>query len=166
MKFKGLFVLLSFLSVAIIFSCTKINESTELGDDLIPAVDNVNTFDTTLELQAAFFPFEDSSKHLFGENMALGRITDPAFGNTTADLYFNLSSPTYGASPFRDTITAIDSVVLSLSYTTAYGDTTAAAQIGVEVSEINLGNNFYDSIFYRYDNPGFTTGTSLGNKPW
>lgn len=36
------------------FSCTKINEATELGDDLIPAVDNVNTFDTTLTVHLRF----------------------------------------------------------------------------------------------------------------
>ena len=114
MKIKGLLALLSLITIALLFSCTKVNEATELGDDLIPAVDNVNTFDTTFEVQAAYFPFEDSSKHLINENMALGRVNDPAFGSTNADIYFNLSSSVYGSSPFKDTLEGIDSVVLSV----------------------------------------------------
>ena len=164
MKIKGPLALLSLFSIALLFSCTKINEATELGDELIPAVDNVNTFDTTLDVQAAYFRYEDSSKHLISENMALGTINDPAFGNTTADMYFNLSSTVYGSSPFKDTVEAIDSVVLSVSYRSAYGDTLPSNQITVQVSEINSGNGFEDSVLYRYDNPGFTTGPSIASK--
>jgi len=163
-KIKGLLALLSLLSIIVFFSCTKINESTELGDGLIPAVDNVNTFDTTLEVSASFFPFEDSSRHLISENMALGRINDPAFGNTTANMFFNLSSIIYGVSPFRDTVLAIDSVVLSLAYRGGYGDTSTNGQISVEVSEINQNNGFDDTTLYRFDNPGFTSSGSIGNK--
>lgn len=163
MKIKGPLALLSLLFI-LFFSCTKINEATELGDGLIPAVDNVNTFDTTLEVSAAYFPFDDSSRHFISENMALGRISDPAFGTTTADMYFNLSSLVYGSSPFKDTITAIDSVVLSLSYRGGYGDTSASGSISVDVSEINAGNSFVDTTLYRFDNPGFTTGATLGSK--
>lgn len=168
MKIKGLLALLSLFSIALIFSCTKVNESTELGDELIPAIDNVNTFDTTLEVQAAFFPFDDSSRHLINENMALGRINDPVFGTTNADMYFNLSSTVYGTSPFRDTVEAIDSVVLSLAYRGGYGDTSSIAnQISVQVSEINKDNGvngFKDTTIYRFDHPGFSTGLPLGNK--
>jgi hypothetical protein len=162
-KIKGLLTLLSLLSIALIFSCTKINEATELGDELIPAVDNVNTFDTTLEVQAAYFPYVDSSRHLFGESMALGRINDPAFGTTTADMYFNLSSTVYGSSPFKDTVDAIDSVVLSLSYRGGYGDT-MGSQITVQVAEINDGVGFEDSVLYHYDRPEFSTGPLLATK--
>lgn len=164
MNLKGSVALLSLFLIVLIFSCTKINEATQLGDDLIPAVDNVNTFDTTLDIQAAYFPFDDSSKNLITDNMALGRINDPAFGSTTADMYFNLSSTIYGVSPFRDTITAIDSVVLSLSYQGAYGDTSIGSQLNVDVSEINQNNGFFDTTIYRFDHPGFSTGSSLGSK--
>jgi hypothetical protein len=170
-KFNGLLALLSLISFLLFLSCTKVNEATDLGDDLIPAVDNVNTFDTTLEVSAAYFPFEDSSRHLFGENMALGRINDPVFGNTTADIFFNLSSLVYGTYPFITTTPnnpdslKIDSVVLSLSYQSAYADTTRdATQISVQVSEITAGNTFNDTTLYRFDDPGFATGSSLGNK--
>lgn len=166
MKLKGLFALLTLGFVVFLASCTKLNSPTELGGELLPAVDNVNTFDTTLDLSASYHPFLDSSKHLFGEAMALGQLTDPEFGNTMADMYFNLSAPTEGVSPFfnKDSVIGVDSVVLSLSYVFGYGDTTAGGQITVAVSEINKGNGFNDTTLYRYDNPGFATGPTLGSK--
>jgi hypothetical protein len=163
-KIKGPLFFLSLISFIVFFSCTKINEATELGDQLIPAVDNVNTFDTTLDVQAAFFPMEDSSRHLISEAMALGQINDPAFGTTKADMYFNLSSTVYGTSPFKDTLVAIDSVVLQLGYRGAYGDSSVASSINVDVAEINTGNGFVDTVLYRFDNQGFTTGSSIGSK--
>lgn len=136
-----------------------------MGGDLIPAVDNVKTFEVNLAAQTAYHPFDDSSKHLITENMALGKITDPVFGTTTADMYFNLSSLVYGSSPFinKDSVEVIDSVVLSLAYRGAYGDT--LSQIGVQVNEIAQNNNFNDTTLYRFDQPGFTTtGSVLGTK--
>ena len=164
---KGLFALLTFGLIAFLFSCTKINEATELGDDLIPAVDNVNTFDTTLDVSAAYHPFNDSSKNFLSENMALGKLNDLVFGTTIADMYFNLSSLTYGTYPFGahpDSVKGIDSVVLSLAYQGSYGDT-ANSQLSVEVSEIASGNQFNDTTLYRYDQPAIpTTGPVLGTK--
>lgn len=165
MKCKGLFALLTLGFVLLLSSCKKLNEPTELGNELLPAVDNVNTFDTTLNVLASYHPFFDTSKNLLSDNMALGQLHDPVFGNTTADMYFNLSSSTYGSSPFynKDSILGIDSVVLSLAYTGAYGDTTGS-MINVAVSEINSDNGFNDTTLYRYDQLGFTTGPVLGTK--
>lgn len=171
MKINGLFALLTFLSFYLFSSCTKINEATELGADLIPAVDNVNTFDTTITLQAAYRPFNDTSRHLINENMALGKISDPVFGTSTADIYFNLSSgssgQTYGTYPFgahKDSVLGIDSVVLSLSYQGAYGDT-ANSQLSVQVTEISPSGTFKDDSVYTFFTPGFaTTGSVLGTK--
>ena len=166
MNLKGLLALFSSLLV-LFFSCTKINEATELGGDLIPTVDNVNTFDTTIDITAAYFPYDDSSKHLINENMALGRLNDPVFGTTTADMYFNLSSTVYGSYPFGarpDSVKAIDSVVLTLGFKAAYGDT-MSSQLSVEVSEIATQTGFSDTMAYRYDHAGFnTTGPVLGSK--
>jgi hypothetical protein len=40
-------------SVTVLFSaCRKINEATELGGGLIPPVDNITTFDTSITIQA------------------------------------------------------------------------------------------------------------------
>ncbi|MDQ6755357.1 MAG: DUF4270 domain-containing protein, partial [Bacteroidota bacterium] len=89
-------VLLSLICIVLFFSCTKINEATELGGDLIPAVDNVNTFETNLDVQTSYHLFNDTSKNLISDYMALGKINDPIFGTTSADVYFNLNSPLYG----------------------------------------------------------------------
>ena len=171
MKIKGLFALLTLLSFAFIFSCTKINESTELGDELIPAVDNVNTFDTTLEVQAAYYPFDDSTHQVINVNsglndlLALGHINDPAFGTTNADMFFNLGSLTaYGTNPFvhRDSVKSIDSVVLSLAFQGSYGDT--LSQLNVQVSELTANNGFFDDSTYRFDVNPFTSGPVLGSR--
>ena len=166
MKRKGLFALLLTGFVLFLFSCTKLNSPTELGDELIPAVDNINTFDTTLEVQTSYHPYNDSSRHVLGENMALGKLNDPVFGTTTADMYFNLSSSVYGTSPFnhRDSVKLIDSVVLQLAYVGAFGDTSQSGQLNVQVSDILSNNGFVDTLAYRYDHEGFTTGSSLGTS--
>ena len=39
-------------SLIVISSCRKINDATTLGKDLIPVVDNITTFDTTLDVEA------------------------------------------------------------------------------------------------------------------
>lgn len=170
MKSSNLFAVLSVLFLTFFFSCTKINEATELGDGLIPAVDNVNTFDTTITLDAAYRMFNDTSRHFVTENMALGRINDPVFGTANADMYFNLSSGAtgtgYGAYQFgvsKDSFAGIDSVVLSLSYQAAYGDS-ANSQVTVEVYEIPQGSDFKDDSSYRFTQPGFAIGTVIGTK--
>jgi hypothetical protein len=161
---KGLFVLLSATFLLLVYSCTKINEATELGSDLIPAVDNVHTFDTTLNLQAAYHIFNDSTKNLISDYMALGQLNDPIFGKSTADMYFNLSSSTYGAYPFAsaDSALILDSVVLSLGYSGSYGDTTSL--LNVQVSEILPSLSFNDTNLYRFDNPALASNSSLGSK--
>ncbi|MBB1285652.1 DUF4270 family protein [Flavisolibacter sp. BT320] len=165
MKLKVLAALLPFGFAFFLYSCTKLNEPTELGDELLPVVDNVNTFDTTLELQASYYPFNDSSRNLISENMALGKINDPVFGTTTADMYFNLSSRVYNASPFynKDSVLGIDSVFLTLAYAGSYGDTASgSSRVNVDVAEILQDNGFNDTTLYRYDQSGFTTGPVLG----
>lgn len=149
-------------------SCKKLNEPTELGDELLPAVDNVNTFEANFDVSTSYYPFADTTKTFPTDRLALGQISDPNFGTTRADMYFNLSSTVYGSSgksPFYNKASvSIDSVVLSLSYAGVYGDSTA--NVNVEVSEIASDNNgFSDTALYRFDHPGFTiTGATLGAK--
>ena len=92
-----------------------------MGGDLIPPVDNINTFDTSLITTTKTVLYNDSTTLSFNENVALGHINDPEFGATTADVYFNISRLSYGNDPFALAKTEadslyIDSVVLSLSY--------------------------------------------------
>jgi hypothetical protein len=163
-KRNVLFALSTLGFLVFFFSCKKINEPTELGGDLLPAIDNVNTFDTTLEVLASYHTSPEYDTAYASDNLALGQINDPLFGSTNAGLYFNLSSSKYSSLPFiNKAAVTIDSVVLSLAYAGVYGDSSAA--VTVAVSEIAQDNGFNDSSYYRYDHPEFVTvGPVLGNR--
>lgn len=150
----------------LISSCKKINEATELGGDLIPPVDNVNTFETTFSVETDNFLFNDTTKILTKDLVAVGHFNDPEFGETHADAYFAISPASDERDyPFgdRDSL-AIDSVVLSLAYSGSYGDTNSLQT--VRVFEIAQNSGFVDSAIYKYnDGSDFTTtGAELGSK--
>jgi hypothetical protein len=118
-------------ALLLVIGCTKIS-STEIGVGLIPAVDNINTFDTTLELTTENFAFTDSafprlSRTTTGgaPELLAGYIgNDPQFGRTTASMFFFLSPPQFPA-PYevKDSL-YLDSVVLCLRWSgQTYGDT-------------------------------------------
>ena len=89
----GIIVTAFFLSFQ---SCKKINLSTQLGDDLIPPVDNIHTFDTTMTVEAyndLFTLFNDTLRLSRDEEHYLGKITiDPLFGETDARLFLERRS--------------------------------------------------------------------------
>ncbi len=156
--------LLGFLSL--FTSCTKINEATTLGGDLIPAVDNINTFETTLEASTSNSLFDDSTKLGFTQQVALGYLNDPQFGTTKGDVYFNVAPTVNNVNPFThaDSVVSIDSVVLSLSYASFYGDSERLQS--VKVFEIAQTARFKDTALYEFDQqPDFpTTGAELGAR--
>lgn len=168
-KYSPAFVLLiSFLIV--LFSCKKINEATTLGGDLIPPVDNVNTFEVALDAVTKNSLTTDSTQVLFNDQVALGDINDPEFGHVHANFSFNVSAPAYRAYPFlprHDSLPAVDSVVLSLKYTGAYGDTSANGIQTLNVYEIPYsgpGTGLRNDTIYRYNDPGSDfSGSSLGS---
>ena len=132
MKQKQLALTLGVLftsTLILLISCKKINESTTLGGDLIPAVDNITTFDTTLTVAAfndTFTLTSDTTYYDRGNTHFLGQINnDPFFGKTDAKLFLELKPGfykfTFGNKP--DSL-HIDSVVLILDYVETYGDTT------------------------------------------
>jgi hypothetical protein len=158
------FVLILFLQE----SCTKI-DTTTLGVDLIPTVDNVTTFDTTLEVISSSYFLPDSTTIGATASHALGTLEDPAFGKTKADIYFRLNPAvaSTNGNPFisKDSAQIIDSVVLSLSYQGLYGDSNSLQNI--KVYEIDpLATNFDDTLTgYRIDHPDFDVlPTVLGQK--
>jgi hypothetical protein len=166
----GLFIFS--ISIIAFSSCKRINESTELGGDLIPAVDNITTFDTLLKVESFNDVFTDTTR-LFKQDLHfLGKITnDPLFGSTDAQIFMEMKPTSY---PFtfgrRDSADKmiLDSVVLVLSYNSTYGDTSlAAVQQNIQVSEINtsVANFKYDSN-YLISSPGtsFPTSGVLGSK--
>jgi hypothetical protein len=147
-------------------SCNKINEATELGDGLVPAVDNVHTFEVALHAITHNILMVDSTRVGYNDLVSLGNINDPEFGQTHANVDFNISPSTFGTYPFvkKDSI-AIDSVVLSLSYQGAYGDTLNNGIQTVRVFEIDQNSGFKDSA-YRFSDPSSdfaTTGPELGS---
>ncbi|MEO6681231.1 MAG: DUF4270 family protein [Ginsengibacter sp.] len=118
-------VLISFLFAT---SCTKI-DTTKLGADLLPAVDNIHTFDTTVNVIANNFDNLPSCDTLNRTDLnALGIISDdPYFGKTKADIYvefkpsfFPVKVPEHDAGGLF-----IDSAVIVMSYLYSYGDTNA-----------------------------------------
>ena len=164
----ALSLLATVAAVAILFSaCRKINESTELGGGLIPPVDNINTFETTVNVLAfndTFGITNDSLRLGKSAEYFLGRINnDPLFGMTEARLYFQLN-PTFYKFYFLDRPDSlqIDSVVLVLDYLDTYGDTTIPQT--VNVYEMALTNVFRADTNYLVRTNNFTYSTLLGSK--
>jgi hypothetical protein len=135
-------------AILLISSCTKI-DTTDLGNELIPAVDNVNTFEMVMDVITDNKLFNDTTRMLDGEYHGIGIIeNDQEFGKTEATTYASFSPTTYRSYPFvnKDSVT-IDSVVLSLAYTGSFGDSTSIQQF--EVREIDgRFKEFKDSLYY------------------
>jgi len=138
LKSIGAILVFSFFSFYLQTSCTKIT-STEVGKDLIPAIDNIHTFDTTIEVLANNYIFADSSFPRMGGSLqnvpdyALGYVSnDPQFGTVTGTIFMEMKPPlfpyTFGAS--KDSL-SLDSVVLCLSFVTNYGDTNTQQKVDV-----------------------------------
>lgn len=153
-----------FLTSLVFFqSCKKINEATQLGGDLIPAVDNVNTFEAFLDVETDNFLLPDSTRIGRTDEMALGVLNDPSFGTTKSEMYFSISSPTYGTYPFKTRNTdsvAVDSIILTTAFTQLYGDSTSVQNL--QVFEINQSADFDTAgLHYPISNPDFALAGSL-----
>ncbi|MDQ6843482.1 MAG: DUF4270 domain-containing protein [Bacteroidota bacterium] len=122
-----------FLLIFLNWGCTKI-DTTQLGQNLIPVVDNIHTFETTLDVVAN--NFDDlsvacDSVHI-SDLHALGIINnDPYFGKTSANIYAEFKPATYPfVIPDKDSLT-LDSVFLVLHYSHAFGDTVQQQRVQV-----------------------------------
>ena len=147
---RKLLVFLTAISVffLVFLSCKKI-DTTDIGSDLIPVVDNVHTFDTTLEIITDNLLLPDSTRLRSGEEHALGFISgDPIFGRTTAAIYVDMRPRVYGIRPFadKDSLVAIDSVVLSLLNVGTYGDTNSVVRLQVWEIDQEENGSFKDSV--------------------
>ncbi|HEY0680294.1 MAG TPA: DUF4270 family protein [Chitinophagaceae bacterium] len=149
-----------------LIACTRI-DTTELGDDLIPVVDNVNTFDTTLSVITDNRILADTFPVIGSDDIPVGEIyNDPEFGKTVANAFFTVyPDPTYGrpAHPFNapDSVEGIDSVVLQLAVSGVYGDTNNVTTFFVQ--EISQSSAFKDSA-YLIGHGSFATDGVLGSK--
>lgn len=164
---------LSFIAIfAVIFvfiGCKKLNESTDLGGGLIPPVDNINTFDTSITVLSYNDTLgiqNDSIRLGTSEEFFLGKINnDPFFGKTDARLFLQLKPASY---PFAfnningpDSL-FIDSVVLVLDYVETYGDTITPQTLNVY--EVDQSSNFVPDSAYLIRQNNFTYSNLLGTR--
>jgi len=169
------YLLLFILLVSIFSACTKI-DTTTLGRDLIPAVDNVNTFADTLLMEGDQGIYNDTFTRVIRSDLhVLGTISnDPLFGKTRADLYLQLKPSFYPyfygitgdtiadvISPAVDARgTGFDSAVLCLSFRSFFGDTNVPQTLRVYVMDRNV-QNFKDSSYLLSYQPDQTAGEQL-----
>ena len=170
---KRYFVLLFIAFVAVtsitFLGCKKLNESTDLGGGLIPPVDNITTFDTSISVLAyndTLSIVNDSIRLAASDEFFLGKINnDPFFGKTDARLFLELKPVSY---PFAfknihgpDSL-FIDSVVLVLDYAETYGDSITAQNINVY--EIDQSSDFKPDSAYLIRRNNFTYTNLLGSR--
>ena len=158
--------------ISIIFfatACTKI-DTTRLGSDLIPVVDNINTFDTLLDVTSKNGIFLDSTRLSKAELHAVGTINDPLFGNTTAAIYMEMMPAIFPSSFYaKDSLVGLDSIVLSLAYKGNYGDSMESQQIDFKVLKVTERMH-RDTLFdfpaiYKLSQT-FSTNGILGTKSY
>lgn len=148
-----------------VFGCTKI-DTTQLGQGLIPVVDNINTFDTTLTVIANNYDDPSACDSILRTDLhALGIISnDPLFGTTAANIYVELKPTDYPlAIPAHDVDSLfLDSAVLVLQYSHTFGDSTVLQTAKV----YQLNNNFKADSTYTTCNVFGYSNTLLGQQTY
>src|SRR4051812_14703268 len=117
---KKHFALFFLLSVLLFSACTKI-VTTDLGGGLIPPVDGVNTKEMYLDV-ASVNAADTITRVGITFDHALGYVSDPLFGKTTASINVQLKPSFPFFWPAGKDSMFIDSVVLVLSSKGTWGD--------------------------------------------
>ena len=140
------------------WNCTKI-DTTTIGSGLIPAVDNVHTFDTSLSVIAINY----DSVNTFCDTLyrhsdhALGYISnDPHFGKSTSAIFMELKPSFFPFSypAVRDSLFG-DSVVLVLQHTKTFGDSTVPQKVNVFLlnqAPFKPDTSYTSCYSFAYDN--------------
>lgn len=147
----GILILFSFA-----FGCTKI-DTTTLGQGLIPAIDNIHTFDTTFSVIAINFDDNECDTVQRNDLQALGIISnDPYFGKTKASIYAEFKPAFFPYTfPAADPDSLlVDSVVLILSYSHTFGDTNLLQKVNVYqlLDSFHVGDNYTTCRELGYNN--------------
>jgi hypothetical protein len=121
--------------IVLIFSigCTKI-DTTTLGQNLIPAIDNIHTFDTTYKIIAINYDSTQCDTINRTGLQALGLIAnDPLFGSTNANIYFEFKPKNFPFNfPAADANSiVIDSAIMVLDYSHSFGDTNQLQKVNI-----------------------------------
>ncbi|WP_207493521.1 DUF4270 family protein [Aridibaculum aurantiacum] len=156
-------LLIAFAIISISVACTKIS-TTEIGNGLIPPVDNVNTFDTTLEVFTNTFENQVLPPVYKTDDHVIGVLNDPIFGKTVASAFFEFKPTIYPyAFPINPIYRVADSAVLVLNFRGSYGDTSVGAPNQEwEVRELaELGKG--DSVYKTNANPAVGALLNSGN---
>ena len=139
-----------------------------MGGGLIPPIDNINTFDTSLSIQTfndTFGLANDSQFLSRNEEFFMGRINnDPFFGKTDARIFVELKPLFYKfafANSHPDSL-HIDSVVFVINYLETYGDSTIPQT--VNVYEIDQSSDFRNDSSYLIRKNNFTYSNLLGSR--
>lgn len=137
------------LTAILCSQCTKI-DTTTIGSGLIPGVDNIHTFDTTLNIIAHNYDAINACDSLGpADLLASGIISNnPLFGTARGEMYFELKPQSYPVTlPAHDTLTmVVDSVVLVLKYNHSYGDTNVMQKVQVyQLSEKMKSDSAYQT---------------------
>ena len=122
-----------FLFLFFLFSSCK-KDPYEIGLDLLPGTDTLNISSNDSTSIIAYSVLQDSIRTDKTSTFALGSLMDPVFGVTTASFYsqFRPSTDSYsfGQNP------VLDSIVLSIQYSSIYGNPNTLQSLKVyEVSE-------------------------------
>lgn len=165
----GFFLLLACV-ISTNWSC---KENAILPKELVPAVDNINTFDSTFDLithtiYQDSFPtgglkggLRISSANTFYH--ACGSIqADPAFGSTFASMHVEVlpAVPNFSFKAATANVT-IDSVVLSMPYRMAFGDTNFSSLNQKFRLFRSTGSFSRDSAQYEFTNDTINTADLL-----
>lgn len=156
---KSFLLVLTVAISSILFSGCK--DENELGRDILPDGDYLNTIfsDTTQVLTSTVK--EDSLRADELSLQLLGSDKNPVFGLSTASVYSQVNlegTPTFSNLP------QADSVVLILSYSGYYGDTSAQQTINVyRLSEdMRTDSSYYSNRSFTHD---LTSIGSLNYSP-
>ncbi|MCX8481893.1 MAG: DUF4270 family protein, partial [Sediminibacterium sp.] len=140
-----------------------------MGFGIVNGLDGKQTLDTILEVETqtvddldtariVAYNYLDSASifpTISSDNMVIGNIYDPQFGNTNATLFYELSPPffPYYITGTPDSIN-VDSAVLILSCNSIYGDTTKP--MNISVYEIDRNSNIDPTLVYPSNYPALS----------
>lgn len=145
-------LVIAFISLILLnTACSKL-DTTTIGTDMLPAVDNVHTFADTMAIITSQGYFNNDSAFIGkGGDHVLGYVNDPLFGTTKGSVFASIKPeffPYYLGKLPGDTLLALDSVVLCLKVKSFWGD--SSQKIHFNVYQVQ-DNQFRDSIRKRFD---------------
>jgi hypothetical protein len=150
--------------IAGMFIClclTACEEPDLVSTEVIPGTDQPGVFNDSLELTA----FTTTDRQLVSNSttlpMLLGSINDQEIGTTAASFYIQMLLAA-SAPPAVPSTGVVDSMVISLAYSSLFGDSAATHTVSVyEMGQKLVGENttYYTTDSFTLANPGIPIAT-------